>query len=137
MVVIRKGVVVPSIRNNQTEEVPYEMERTRPVFLTLVLIGSFIKTCAQFWFALAVLPSMSWLPFYLAILILIPYVANIYAIYQVWIWKKRGIYLYYALLLVNWLLSVYVIHNMQAMLSALIPAIIYTHSILSSYDEFE
>jgi hypothetical protein len=128
---------MPPIRNNQTEEVPYEMERTRPVFLTLVLIGSFIKTCAQFWFTLAILPGMSWLPFYLAILVLIPYVTNIYAIYQVWIWKKRGIYLYYALLLVNWLLSVYVIHNMQAMLLALIPAIIFTLSILSCYDEFE
>ncbi len=128
---------MPSIRNNQTEEVPYEIERTRPVFLTLVLIGSFIRTCGQFWSDLAILPRISWLPFYLAILVLIPYVANIYAIYQVWTWKKRGIYLYYSLLLVNWLLSAYVIHNMQAMLSALIPAIIFTLSILSCYDEFE
>jgi hypothetical protein len=128
---------VPSIRNNQTEEVPYEMERIRPVFLTLVLIGSFIKTCAQFWNDLAVLPRISWLPFYLAILVLIPYVANIYAIYQVWIWKKKGIYLYYALLLANWLLSVYIIHNMLAMLLALIPAITFTLSIFSCYDEFE
>ena len=130
--------MLPS-RNQHIEEEanPDDQERTRPIFLTLVLICATINTCVQFWHDLFVLPDLYWLPLYLSMLILIPYIANLYAIFQVWTWRKRGIYLYYALLLINWCLSVYVIHNMKAMLLAIIPAIIFTLSILPCYDEFE
>lgn len=105
--------------------------------LSMVLFVSFVYTCIQFWNDLTVLPRVTWLPFYVAVFFLLPYLANLYALYLILCWRRRGVYLFYVLIMLHWCLSVYVMQNMKSLLVPIITAIVFTFSIISCIDDFD